>query len=126
VGAAFYSYTLPESAGFPDQPILPEMASYDSQLGEFPPSYDDVRATADPGRAILDFVQCTYEAVARLRGWSMDELALQDEHPPRPRERPQETSEIATRKAVDRLAMLIPMCRAVLEFRRRRWPGSRA
>ena len=99
VGAAFYSYTLPEPAGFPDQPILPERASYDSQLGEFLPSYDDVRATADPGRAILDFAQCTYEAVARLRGWSMDELALQDEHPPRPRERPQETSEIATRKA---------------------------
>ena len=99
MGAAFYSYTLPEPAGFPDQPILPERASYDSQLGEFLPSYDDVRATADPGRVILDFVQCTYEAVARLRGWSMDELALQDEHPPRPRKRPKETSEIATRKA---------------------------
>ncbi len=34
-----------------------------------------------------------------VHAWFEDELALQDEHSPRPRERPQETSEIATRKA---------------------------
>jgi hypothetical protein len=99
VGAAFYSYTFPEPAGFPDQPLSPEGARYDSQLGEFLFLYDDVRAADDPGRAILDFARSTYEAGARLQGWPMDELALQDERPPRPRERPQETSEIAAHKA---------------------------
>jgi hypothetical protein len=99
VGAAFYSYTFPEPPGFPDQPVSPERASYDSQLGEFLLLYDDVRVADDPGGAILDFAQRTYEAGARLQGWSMDELALQDEPPPRPRERPQETSEIASEKA---------------------------
>ena len=99
MGAAFYSYTLPEPAGFPDQPILPERASYDSQLGEFLPSYDDVRATASYVHWAKSRIARPGSAVARLRGWSMDELALQDEHPPRPHERPQETSEIATRKA---------------------------
>ncbi|MBV9453717.1 MAG: hypothetical protein JOZ19_06305 [Rubrobacter sp.] len=78
VDAAFYSYTFPEPPGFSDQPVSPERASYDLQLGEFLLSYDDVRSAADPEREILDFAQSTYEAGARLQGWPMDELALQD------------------------------------------------
>jgi hypothetical protein len=58
-----------------------------------------VRTTSDPERAILPFAQSTYEAGARLQGWPVDELALQVERPPRPRERPQETSELAGSKA---------------------------
>jgi hypothetical protein len=42
---------------------------------------DDVRVVDDHRRAILGFAQSTYEAGARLQGWPMDELALQDEHP---------------------------------------------
>jgi hypothetical protein len=98
-GAAFYSYTFPEPAGFPEAPVSPEQAYYDSQLGEFLLLYDDVRATRDPEHTILDFAQSTYEAGARLQGWPVDELALQVERPPRPRERPQETSELAASKA---------------------------
>jgi hypothetical protein len=98
-GAAFYSYTFPEPAGFPGAPISPEHAYYDSQLGEFLLLYDDVRTTRDPERAILDFAQSTYEAGARLQGWPVEEFALQVERPPRHHQQPQETSELAGSKA---------------------------
>ena len=58
-----------------------------------------MRNTLDPESAILDFAQSTYEAGARLQGWPVDELVLQVERPPQPRERPQETSELAASKA---------------------------
>ena len=98
-GAAFYSYTFPAPTGFSEAPVSPEQAYYDSQLGEFLLLYDDVRTTPNPERAILDFAQSTYEAGARLQDWPVDELSLQVARPPRPRERPQETSELAATKA---------------------------
>jgi hypothetical protein len=98
VDPAFYSYTFPEPAGFPEEPVSPEGARYDSQLGEFLLWYD-ARSAANPERAILDFAQSTYEAGARLQGWPMAELALQVERPPRPNAEPQEMSELAASKA---------------------------
>jgi Family of unknown function (DUF5996) len=81
VGAAFYSYTFPEPSEFSAQPISPEEASHDSQLGEFLLLYDAVRTADEPGCTILDSAQSTYEAGAKLQGWPMDELALQYEPP---------------------------------------------
>ena len=79
-GPAFYSYAHPEPAGFRDQPVRPNEAFYHDELGEFLLMYDDVRASADPPSAILDFAETTYKACARLQEWPMDELELRQEH----------------------------------------------
>ena len=74
-GAAFYAYAAPEPPGFRDARIRPENASYNSQVSEFLLMYDDVRGAASPRRAVLDFLQSTYEAGADLAGW--DRAALE-------------------------------------------------
>ena len=70
----FYSYAAPEPAGFKESPARPAKAFYSTQLSEFLLSYDDVRATADPRAALLDFCQSTYEAAANLAKWDRASL----------------------------------------------------
>jgi len=68
-GPAFYSYTVPEPAGYAEYKIRPESAYYDSNLHEFVLMYDDARRADSPRNALLDFLQSTYEAGATLGGW---------------------------------------------------------
>ena len=79
--AAFYSYTTPEPAGLADVvsqgKILPSQTFYSSEMKEFFLSYDDVRTSAAPEKALMDFCQTTYEAGANLAGW--DRTALERE-----------------------------------------------
>jgi hypothetical protein len=74
-GAAFYSYSAPEPAGYAARPVRPPAAFYSQDLKEFLLMYDDVRAAASPAGAILEFMQSTYEAGADLAGW--DRAALE-------------------------------------------------
>src|SRR5579864_1617765 len=73
--AAFYSYTSPEPVGFSGRQARPPAAFYNKQLGEFLLMYDDLRATASPRDALLNFCQSTYEAAADLGKW--DRAALE-------------------------------------------------
>jgi hypothetical protein len=77
-GAAFYSYAAPTPDGFGGQTVRPAEAFYNTQLGEFLLMYDDVRSSASPRDALLEFCQSTYEAAADLGHW--DRAAL--EKPP--------------------------------------------
>ncbi len=79
-GAAFYGYAAPEPAGFRDRAARPAAAAYNTQLGEFLLMYDDVRTSASPRDALLDFCQSTYDAAADLAHW--DRAAL-ERHPSR-------------------------------------------
>ena len=72
---AFYSYAAPEPAGYKDSPVKPGRAAYNDQLKEFLLAYDDVRNSADPRAALLDFCQSTYEGAANLAKW--DRAALE-------------------------------------------------
>jgi len=72
---AFYAYAAPEPAGFRDSLVKPAKAFYDSKLGEFILSYEDVRNEADPNAALTDFLQSTYESGANLGKW--DRVALE-------------------------------------------------
>ena len=72
---AFYSYATPEPAGYKDSPVKPAQAAYNHQLKEFLLGYDDVRNSADPRAALLDFCQSTYEGAANLANW--DRAALE-------------------------------------------------
>jgi Family of unknown function (DUF5996) len=71
---AFYSYAAPEPPGFSGAPVQPANAHYDVQMSEFILMYDDMRATASPRKALLDFCQSTYEAAAELGKWDRVQL----------------------------------------------------
>ena len=67
--AAFYAYAAPAPAGFDKAKARPDVAFYSDTFGEFLLRYDDVRNAKDPRVAVLDFLQSTYEAAARLGNW---------------------------------------------------------
>jgi hypothetical protein len=73
--AAFYSYTVPEPAGYAGQRFRPEGAVYSDQLKEAVLPYDLVRRSSDPAKAILDFAQSTYDAGSTLGKWDREHLA---------------------------------------------------
>ena len=73
--AAFYSYAAPAPEGFRDAKVRPQQARWDDGLGEFLLMYDDVRTSASPRAALLDFCQSTYEAAADAAHW--DRAALE-------------------------------------------------
>jgi Family of unknown function (DUF5996) len=67
--AAFYSYAYPEPPGFRAASVEPKAAAFNEALGEFILPYDAVRAASDPDRALLAFLNGTYEAAARNANW---------------------------------------------------------
>ena len=72
--AVFYSYAYPEPAGFSATSLSPAGGRYDGTLREFVLPYDEVRKAASPDKALLDFLQATYEAAATLGGWDRESL----------------------------------------------------
>lgn len=72
--AAFYSYTAPAPAGLDAERIRPASAKYEPALGEFIYRYDDLRIEPKPEEALLDFLQTSYEAGARLAAWDRNSL----------------------------------------------------
>jgi hypothetical protein len=72
---AFYAYAAPEPAGFGNEQIRPAQAFYSPDVKEFILKYDDVRTDNSPDDAVLEFLQSSYEAAARLAGW--DRAALE-------------------------------------------------
>jgi len=73
--AAFYCYAAPSPAGLDQAKVRPEAAGWNAALGEFILKYDDVRGASDSDAALMEFLQSTYEAAARLAGW--DRAALE-------------------------------------------------
>ncbi len=71
---AFYAYTAPKPDGMDKEPIRPQAAYWDNQLGLFILKYEDVRAADSPENAVLDFCQSTYEAGANVAKWERDVL----------------------------------------------------
>lgn len=72
--AAFYSYAAPEPEGFKAARVGPAAAFYSADFNEFILKYEDVRRAASPRDALLEFLQTTYDAGARLGGWDRPEL----------------------------------------------------
>ena len=71
---AFYSYTAPAPPGLEREPIRPAAAFWSGQLGEFVLMYDDVRNAGSPRECLLEFLQSTYEAGAKLARWDREAL----------------------------------------------------
>ncbi len=71
---AFYSYTAPEPAGLNREPVRPGEAYYSETMKEFILTYNDVRNAASPETALMEFLESTYEAGAKLAKWDRAEL----------------------------------------------------
>lgn len=72
---AFYSYAYPEPPGYGDAPAGPAGAFYSKELKEFILPYEVVRTSSTPDATVLEFLQATYDAAARLSAW--DRAALE-------------------------------------------------
>lgn len=75
----FYAYAYPEPDGFKDYPIRPARGFYSEEMKEFILPYEAVRASDQPERTLLDFLQDTYEAAAERGGW--DRESLEEDYP---------------------------------------------
>jgi hypothetical protein len=72
--AAFYSYAYPAPDGFSAASVKPQTAFFSRDLGEFLLPYDAVRTASDPDRALMEFLQSTYDAAASLAKWDRKSL----------------------------------------------------
>jgi hypothetical protein len=65
----FYSYAYPEPPGYAAYSIAPAQAFFDAKLGEFVLPYEEMRRSANPDSALMQFLQSTYEAAANCAHW---------------------------------------------------------
>jgi hypothetical protein len=78
---AFYSYAYPEPAGYRTSRVRPDAAFFSEALGEFILPYDAMRVANDPDKALLEFLQSSYEAAANAAKWDRDALECPLGHP---------------------------------------------
>jgi hypothetical protein len=72
---AYYSYAYPAPEGFAAAKVQPAEAFWSRDLSEFVLPYDAVRTAKEPERALMAFLQSTYDAAADLGKW--DRAALE-------------------------------------------------
>lgn len=70
----FYAYAYPEPEGFKAGRLHPEEAFYDATFREFILPYEVVRQSPSPDRALLEFLQDSYEAAANPGRWDRQAL----------------------------------------------------
>jgi hypothetical protein len=72
--AAFYSYTAPEPEGLAERPLEPGTARWTDVDGGHLAllAYEDVRASEDPQRVLLGFLESAYQAGAAAAKWPLD------------------------------------------------------
>ena len=69
---AFFAYTFPQPAGIEAVSVRPSGATWNSEIDEFILPYETMRLAGDPRRALLDFLESTYDAGATRLSWSPD------------------------------------------------------
>ncbi len=75
---AFYSYTYPSPPGVDNEPLSPAEAFWADSNGS-PMAlykYDDMREASDPRAALLEFLESSYQAGAKLAGWNIEEFIV--------------------------------------------------
>lgn len=76
--AAFFAYGHPKADGIEHASIRPDDAGWNDELGEFILPYDAVRSAAHPKRAILEFLESTYDACASRLQWNPELLRREE------------------------------------------------
>jgi len=77
---AFYAYAAPSQAGLSEVSVRPAAAFWSKQFSEFILMYDEMRRAESPRRALMEFLESTYSAAARLANW--DRQALERNYAP--------------------------------------------
>ncbi len=75
---AFYSYTYPSPDGIDKEPLQPKSAKWQDSNGS-PMAlllYEDIRTSEDPKQEIVDFLESSYQAGAKLAGWDVVDLKV--------------------------------------------------
>ncbi|MEO6221215.1 MAG: DUF5996 family protein, partial [Ginsengibacter sp.] len=72
--AIFYSYCYPSPEEFGKQTVQPKEAFYSKEMGEFILVYDVMRQSSDPENTLIQFLQSTYEAAAKVGNWNRESL----------------------------------------------------
>ena len=67
---AFYAYTFPVPTGLEREPVRPRSAFYSHEFSQFLLPYEEVRRADAPDEVLLEFLQSTYEAGAKLAHWN--------------------------------------------------------
>ena len=70
----FYSYCYPTPEDFSKQTVQPKEAFFSNEMGEFMLMYDVVRKSPDPENTLMQFLQSTYEAAAKVGSWNREAL----------------------------------------------------
>lgn len=70
----FYSYCYPTPEDFSKQTVQPKEAVFSNEMGEFMLMYDVVRKSSDPENTLMQFLQSTYEAAAKVGNWNRESL----------------------------------------------------
>lgn len=79
----FYSYAYPNPQGFSKAAVRPDAARWDSDLSEFVLPYEETRNARSPDDQLMQFLESTYDAAARLGGWDRPSVEWgPDERPP--------------------------------------------
>lgn len=75
---AFYSYTYPSPEGLDKEPLRPSMAKWIDANGSSMAflDYEEWRKTENPKEALLNFLESSYQAGAKLAGWNIGELTV--------------------------------------------------
>jgi hypothetical protein len=73
---SFYSYTHPSPDGLDAEPLEPAAANWNLRLGtpQALLAYEAIRTAADPATDLLRFLESSYQAGAKLRGWDVEGL----------------------------------------------------
>ena len=79
VDAFFYSYAYPEPKGYREYKVSPAEARFDTKFGEFVLPYEAMRKAADPDKALMEFLESTYDAAAKLGKWDRKALEQRGE-----------------------------------------------
>ncbi len=80
--AAFYAYAHPAPPGYSDGSLKPPAAHWDAGIGEYIFSWDDVRASADPHGAALEFARSAFAHACLTCRWDPQLAASANGTPP--------------------------------------------
>ncbi|WP_233555479.1 DUF5996 family protein [Pontibacter oryzae] len=75
---AFYAYTYPSPDGLDQEPLKPDVATWVDSNGSPMAilNYEEMRQLENPRQALLDFLESSYQAGAKLAGWPVQELEV--------------------------------------------------
>ena len=76
----YYSYTYPSPKGIDEEALQPKGAKWQDSNGSPMAllSYEVVKNSSNPRKAVLDFLESAYQAGAKRADWNIGELTVPD------------------------------------------------